>query len=67
MRAYVWIGLLALVACKVDGTHYVLPGDGDAAVPDGGVDGGGDVDAGGARLQVSPSTRSALGAARRRW
>ena len=56
MRAYVWIGLLALVACKVDGTHYVLPGDGDAAVPDGGVDGGGDVDAGGARLQVSPST-----------
>lgn len=56
MRAYVWIGLVALVACKVDGTHYVLPGDGDAAVPDGGVDGSGDVDAGGARLQVSPAT-----------
>lgn len=56
MRAYVWIGLIALAACKVDGTHYVLPGDGDAAVPDGGGDGGGDVDAGGARLEVTPAT-----------
>ncbi len=56
MRAYVWIASIALVACKVDGTHYVLPGDGDAAVADGGVDGGGEPDAGGARLQVTPST-----------
>ncbi|MBL8624187.1 MAG: hypothetical protein JNK64_22975 [Myxococcales bacterium] len=56
MRAYVWIGCLALVACKVDGTHYVLPDDGDAAVSDGGIDGSDTVDAGGARLQVSPST-----------
>ncbi len=60
MRAPFYVLLIALVACKVDGTHYVLPGDGDAAMLDGGVDGAADIDAAGARLQVAPSTPIAL-------
>ena len=62
MRAGGWlvIATVALAACRVDDTRYLLPDGGDAPIDAAPDDGGGPDAPPGARLEVSPATPIAL-------